>query len=73
MRANLNKEFVVSFKRGFQHYIKGNWIRARIELESVEKIKGSADYPSRTILSFIQSKGYKAPNDWKGHRVLTEK
>lgn len=60
----MSTEFFTVFGKGFKYYIKGKWTRAKIELNLVEKFKGFPDYPTRTLLSFMERKGFKAPEDW---------
>jgi hypothetical protein len=36
-------------------------------------IPGHKDGPSNTLLEVIEAEGGKAPSDWPGYRVLTEK
>jgi hypothetical protein len=39
----------------------------------VEVAKGSVDYPTRSLLSFMAETDFIAPIDWMGYRALTEK
>ena len=56
-----------------KNYIEGKWDKAKIELENAEKSKGLPDYPSRSLIKFMQEHNFIAPKDWQGHRALTEK
>jgi hypothetical protein len=67
------KEFIEAFNIGFISYINGNWKKAKEDLELVELVKKSHDYPSRCLLSYMKENDYIAPANWKGFRVLTEK
>jgi len=31
------------------------------------------DYPTRNLLAILEDSNYKAPADWAGYRLLTEK
>ncbi len=54
-------------------YIEGNWESAALKFEAVERIKGMPDYPTRQLLGIFEEHGFKAPQDWDGYRILTEK
>jgi hypothetical protein len=73
MRSSYKQEFFNIFNKGFKYYIKGKWVRAKAEFCVLEKIKGTPDYPTRTLMNFMEKRGFQAPEDWKGFRVLTEK
>mmetsp|Transcript_21846 Transcript_21846/g.16202 ORF Transcript_21846/g.16202 Transcript_21846/m.16202 type:complete len:103 (+) Transcript_21846:465-773(+) len=73
MRAPFNHRFFEVFAEGFELYIAGKWAEARRILEAVEAVKGFEDYPTRNILSVMEESNYRAPKDWGGFRVLTEK
>lgn len=61
------------FKAGFDEYIKGDWKEAKRIFEKVEEAKGFMDQPTRNLLSIMEETHFKAPSDWEGYRVLTEK
>jgi len=42
------------------------------QLEDIKKIVPE-DGPSKTILEVMEEHNFKAPADWAGYRVLTEK
>lgn len=65
--------FLKMFKTAMEYYTLGIWSKAKTHLENVEKIKGLPDYPSRSLLKFMQESNFKAPADWPGFRILTEK
>lgn len=73
MRKKFTKEFYDQFNKGFKHYISGDWQAARELLETIEDIKGSIDYPTQCLITYIKDLNYEAPSEWKGYRVLTEK
>lgn len=73
MRSPYSKEFFDTFKRGFDHYIKGKWEECFNELNKIEGNMIETDAPTRLILNYIQEYNCKAPSSWKGYRVLTEK
>lgn len=73
MRSPYSKEFFDAFKKGFDCYIKGRWKESE---EILGRIQGNLiefDFPTKQILSFMQEFHFKAPKDWEGFRVLTEK
>jgi len=61
------------FKKGFAHYIDGEWAEAKTYLEQVEHLKGIEDYPSQLILLNMGKTNFQAPDTWKGFRALTSK
>jgi len=66
-------EFREAFAEGMEFYTQGVWTKAIRSFEKVEKLKGAADYPTRSLIKFMSDSNFKAPSDWKGFRVLTEK
>ena len=73
MRKCFSQAFYEAFANGYNDYIEGNWERARDKFSIVEAIKGQQDYPTRQILGVMEENHFKAPQDWEGYRVLTEK
>lgn len=73
MRKPFTQKFYEVFNEGYQHYIKGDWKTCKQIFDTVEEVKGSVDYPTRNLLSFMEESHYVAPKDWEGYRVLTEK
>ena len=67
------QKFFEVFSNGFDEYIKGNWKLARDIFETVEEHKKMIDYPTRNLLIILEEANFKAPADWAGYRVLTEK
>jgi class 3 adenylate cyclase len=70
MRQPFSPEFYAAWTDGFNDYIEGKWGEARDKLEKMEKIRGSPDGPSLTLLSIMEEHHFKAPADWEGWREL---
>ncbi|CAI2384587.1 unnamed protein product [Moneuplotes crassus] len=73
MRSPYSKEFFETFKKGFDQYIGGDWKKSAEYLNSIEGRLIAEDFPTMQILSYMKSLDFKAPMDWNGYRVLTEK
>jgi hypothetical protein len=73
MRSPYSKEFLDTFKRGFDLYIKGQWDKAGEILASIQGRLIEKDAPTKLIIIYMREFNYKAPADWKGYMVLTEK
>ncbi|EGR34816.1 hypothetical protein IMG5_001570 [Ichthyophthirius multifiliis] len=76
MREFFNDEFYSEWNIGFQAYLKGKWDLAKNSfsktLNMLEQY-GVKDGPSNTLLDVIKENNGRAPDDWKGFRILTEK
>ena len=68
---NVDEVFKDKFQSGFDNYILGNWEISKTTFEGI--LSSCNDTPSEVLLNFIQKYNYKAPDDWKGYRELTEK
>lgn len=68
-----NAKFIQIFKSGMKAYIAGDWKKAKTEFELVQTSKGSPDFPTNSLLKVMQDYDFKAPSDWEGFRILTEK
>ena len=66
------KVFLESFKLGFEDYIAGKWKEAKQKFKECLEIRKS-DGPTLTLMNYIESLGFEAPESWKGYRELTEK
>lgn len=74
LRRKFTKEFFETWKRGFNFYIEGDWTEAyKCFLETKNMIPSWEDGPSNTLLNYIKRRDCKAPENWKGVRVLTSK
>lgn len=75
----LDYAFLEKFSKGFGAYTDGYWGEARTLLEECRTLrrnkKGGVveDGPSTTLLDYMQTMNFKAPQDWRGFRELTEK
>ena len=72
LRKSKSDMFYQYFEDGLSDYIDGEWKDAAINLEKARYLEKS-DGPTKTILDYIKSLNYKAPNNWDGYRVLTSK
>ena len=72
MRQHITKEFLVAFKFGFDSYIAGDWKQAKIYFEKALEIR-ILDNPAKLLISVMQENSFRAPDSWKGYRVLTSK
>jgi len=70
-------EFKNTYWQGLDHYLNGNWEAARECLSNADTMMidsdRNGDGTSRTLLSYMQSKNWKCPDDWRGVRPLTTK
>lgn len=73
MRSKFTKEFHDTFKKGFEQYIKGNWMEAKLYFEKIEGNLIDEDAPTKLIMRTLQENNFKAPPTWNGYRILTEK
>jgi class 3 adenylate cyclase len=61
------------FRKGFKHYIDGDWESAYRELRFADFIVDSTDGPTKVLLNFIEENDIKKPEGWNGVHVLTSK
>lgn len=79
LRKHVTPEFLAAFNEGFQNYTQGQWLKAKLLLETSNSIMAvnapslGGDGPSQTLLNYMKSFKYVAPPDWKGVRALTNK
>ena len=78
MRKRVSEEFLNDFHRAFQKYERGEWNEARTLLHKTRKrvsYNGEEieDGPTKSLLAVMERTNYRAPSDWNGFRVLTEK
>ena len=64
--------FLTCFKKGYDNYIKGNWIKAYSLLKQALFIDWK-DGPTNALIKYIEKFNCKAPDDWKGYRALSSK
>lgn len=72
LRKNFSPAFNSVFEKGYQHYLNGDWVQARLALEKGLDMKPS-DGPTKTLLRIIEDGDGKAPEKWKGFRALMSK
>ncbi len=69
LRERFSRAFYDEWNKGFAFYVKGNWPGA---IESFKKTlfmtPDNNDGPSQTLISFMESLGGVAPEDWQGFR-----
>jgi len=87
MRSTFAVEFFQRFSMAYRNYEAGQWFVARdmlltchynpkIRCDALSQFnekKWPRDGPTITLLNFMQSNEYRPPDDWVGHRELTEK
>jgi len=72
MKKGFEGEFRQIWDEGLDHYIQGDWKKARFAFDKCLVLR-EEDGPSKTLLNHMKTTGYRAPEDWKGFRELTEK
>jgi hypothetical protein len=72
VRYSHDYNFESKFSKGMELYIEGNFESAKETLEECLSIK-PRDGPSLTLIDYMGDFGYKAPSDWEGYRVLSDK
>lgn len=72
MRSHITPEFISTFEKGMNSYIAGDWSDSKYWVEQALQIKPN-DGPSETLMNVMAEEDFKAPSDWSGFRVLTEK
>jgi len=82
MRERFFLSFYQEFEKGYLNYEAGEWDVAEQVLRKTKTMLRCAggdygmiseDGPSRTLLEFMGSHGFKAPPGWPGYRELTER
>ena len=81
LRAHINDAFIEEFAKGVNKYITGDWPTAKghfeksneIMIENALTYESSGDGPSQTLLKYMGSHEFKAPDNWQGFRPLTSK
>ena len=79
LRAHVKDNFSILFEEGIKVYLEGDWTAARDHLEQANKLMAETtpqldgDGPCLTLLSYMEARNWKAPDDWQGFRPLTSK
>ena len=80
LRSHITPEFRADFKEGVDHYLAGEWSGAKPMFEkcntymaAIPGMGGVGDGPSMTLLSYMSTFEFVAPENWKGYRPLTAK
>lgn len=71
-RLKFSRAFFETWEGGFAAYISGNWSSAREKLAKASEMV-AGDGPAKALLEFLAANDNRAPPDWRGYRVLTEK
>ena len=72
VQAGLPDGFFDKCKDAMQLYLAGDWELCKQQLEEILVTKPE-DGPTVSLLAVLEGYGYKAPENWKGFRELTEK
>lgn len=70
IQEGISFDFQSSWKQALRLYIRGNWEQAADGFERCNAMRKFGDPPAECILNFLESHQMKAPEDWKGSRVL---
>ena len=74
LQYDIPPKFRSTYKRAFEHYINGDWTKAKegfVEARSL--LKSERQGPSLTLLRYMERRSFRAPDDWVGYRKLHEK
>ena len=69
LRKNVDKQFEIQFKRGYQSYREGFWEDAGELFESCLK-RDPLDGPTLALKSYIESLDYECPRGWECRELL---
>merc|ERR1712188_182623 len=72
LRHQVNDSFRATWKEGIEHYISGDWNKARSVFKLTLTGTPNNDGPSRFLLDMMDKLGGadgSAPADWKGYRL----
>jgi len=77
LRCLATPKFLKIYSKGLEQYLGGDWPTARGFLEEANEMMVDSDTagdgPSKTLLSYMQSRDWTCPPDWNGFRPLTSK
>ena len=84
LRSHINNVFIHEFGKGVNKYITGDWLIAKGHFEKSDAIMKEilnannddtniGDGPSQTLLNYMATYQYIAPDSWSGFRPLTSK
>eukprot|EP00070_Physeter_catodon_P037065 XP_028343959.1 uncharacterized protein LOC112063197 [Physeter catodon] len=63
------EQFYVEYRAAFCRYVEGNWINAAEKFRKCLELVPS-DGPSKALLSYMETFDCKAPEGWRGYRVI---
>ena len=72
LQTSMHKDFLHVFQKGVNAYLEGEWETSKTFLLRSLDMKEN-DGPAKSLLRVLEAHDYKAPEDWKGYRELTEK
>lgn len=77
LRCLATQEFLETHGKGFDSYLSGDWQKAKEMLqkanEMMKESENGGDGPSQVLLSYMESRDWICPPDWKGYRGLSIK
>ena len=77
LRCLSTSAFQETFAQGLNYYLNGSWSESKAYLERADQMMVGNDVggdgPSQVLLSFMQSRQWICPKEWKGHRSLNSK
>ena len=65
---NVSKKLITYFKKMYEFYAKGNWMKAKKGLSKI--IKREKDGPSMFLLGVMREFNYVVPSTWQGVREI---
>jgi class 3 adenylate cyclase len=72
LNTKIPKKFYRLYKKGLKNYLDGNFDKA-CSIFNRCCILHPSDTPTKVLLEFLKENNYKAPEDWKGYRILQSK
>ena len=72
LNTKRGSEFYDSWEKGLDLYFRGKWEEAGERFTECINICES-DGPSKTLLGYLKSNNFQAPENWEGVRELTSK
>lgn len=68
LRHLVNRDMRAVWEIGFEHYINGDWSKAKEIFLRTNEMGGGSDGPSKFLLSVIEDNHGVAPKHWAGYR-----
>ena len=77
LRCLATPEFLKNYRAGLEHYLGGDWLKAKHFLTHANQMMDGSDIngdgPSLTLLSYMRARDWICPSNWDGYRPLTSK